>query len=310
MSQGVYSPRETEGVDAMSAAPWGSGSYPYQRGWGTRWSGYIAAPGRNHFPCRHSRHGRRHQPSRRHCSTRAGANVEVAQVVSEGAVQRYALCCSGGKDSVLALDRAIRAGLQVDRLMTLYDARSARVRFHGVPVDVMRAQADALVLPTQLYPTAPATFEQVFVGALADLKTAGIHGLIFGDIHLQDVRTWYEERVRAAGLVHLEPLWGEPSGRVAREVLARGYTAILTCVETPTADPLWLGQPLSEDLISACEQRGLDPCGEYGEYHTLVTNGPLFRHPLEVRWGPIHVEEGTPELQRFQQLDVHLAAPA
>jgi diphthine-ammonia ligase len=242
--------------------------------------------------------------------TRAGTNVEVAQVVSEGEVERYALCCSGGKDSVLALDRAIRAGLQVDRLLTLYDERSARVRFHGVPVAVMRAQAKALDLPTQLYPTTPATFEQVFVSALADLKAAGIHGLIFGDIHLQDVRAWYEQRVRSAGLAHLEPLWGEPSGRVAREVLVRGYTAILTCVETPKADPLWLGRPLSEDLISACEQRGLDPCGEYGEYHTLVTNSPLFSHPLAVRWGPIHVEEGAPALQRFQQIDVQLAAPA
>jgi diphthamide synthase (EF-2-diphthine--ammonia ligase) len=150
-------------------------------------------------------------------STRAESNVEVAQVVGERDMERYALCCSGGKDSVLALDRAIRAGLQVDRLMTLYDERSARVRFHGVPIAVMRAQ--------------------------------------------------------------------------------------------PKADPLWLGQPLSEDLISACEQRGLDPCGEYGEYHTLVTNGPLFSHPLAVRWGPIHVEDEATTLQRFQQLDVQVDAP-
>ena len=221
---------------------------------------------------------------------------------------RYAVCFSGGKDSMLALDRAVRAGLCVARLATLYDAASERVRFHAVPIAVMRAQAAALSLPLSLYPTTPATFEGVFLSALDELRSEGFGGLIFGDIHLADVRAWYEERVRAAGLEHVEPIWGEPPGQLVREVLTRGYTAVLTCIEAAKTEPAWLGQPLSPPLIAAFEQRGIDPCGEYGEYHTLVTDGPLFRVPLPVRFGLVHVDRDSHTQGRFRQVDVQLRA--
>jgi diphthine-ammonia ligase len=212
----------------------------------------------------------------------------------------YALSSSGGKDSLLALHRATDAGLHVSRLLTLYDEATERVRFHGVPVAVMRAQADLLGRPLTLAPTTPGTFERVFVSALADLRAEGFAGLIFGNIHLADVRAWYEERVRAAGLEHVEPLWGEAPASLARQVVRLGYQAILTCVEEASADPAWLGQPLSEALIAACERRGIDPCGERGEYHTLICAGPLLRAPLRVRFGEAHTEAG------FRQLDVGL----
>jgi uncharacterized protein (TIGR00290 family) len=218
------------------------------------------------------------------------------------------VCFSGGKDSMLALDRAVRAGLRIDWLVTLYDAASERVRFHAVPVAVMRAQAEALGLPQRLYPTTPESFERVFLTALADVRAAGAHGVIFGNVHLADVRAWYEERVRAAGLAHVEPLWGEPPARLAHEVVARGYTAVLTCIETAKTDPTWLGQPLTEELITAFERRGIDPCGEYGEYHTLVTAGPLLRRPLALCYAPAPL--GASEPPPFRQLDVRLRAPS
>jgi uncharacterized protein (TIGR00290 family) len=211
-----------------------------------------------------------------------------------------AVAFSGGKDSMLAMDRALRAGLRVTSLLTLYDAASQRVRFHGVPVDVMRAQAEVLGLPLSLHPTTPATFEPVFLATLTKLRAAGVGGLIFGDIHLADVRAWYEERVRAAGLAHVEPLWGEEPAVLVQEVLERGYTAIITCIEEARADPAWLGQPLTPALVADFSRRGIDLCGERGEYHTLVTNGPLFRAPLAVRFGATHAEAG------FRQLDVQL----
>lgn len=226
---------------------------------------------------------------------------------------RYAVCFSGGKDSILALHRAVAAGLHVTQLVTLSDAASERIRFHGVPVSVMRAQAAALSLPMSLYPTTPATFERVFLEALASLRAAGFNGVIFGDIHLADVRAWYEERVRAAGLAHIEPLWGEEPQRLVREVITLGYVAVVTCIEEARADPGWLGQALSEDLVAAFERRGIDPCGEYGEYHTFVTGGPLFRQSLAVRLGAIHYAEGAHPDHRFQQRDLLLdldAGPA
>jgi len=215
---------------------------------------------------------------------------------------RHAVSFSGGKDSMLALDRAIRAGYRVSALLTLYDGASDRVRFHGVPMGVMRAQADALGLPARHHPTAPETFERVFLAALGELRAEGIGGLIFGDIHLADVRAWYEGRVRAAGLEHVEPLWGEDPAALAAEVVARGYRAIITCLEDATTDPAWLGRPLTGALVAEFARRGIDPCGERGEYHTLVTDGPLFRAPLAIQLGGAHGEGG------FHQLDVRLAA--
>ena len=248
-----------------------------------------------------------HAPDARPTDQARPMHQATQQTLADGG---YAVCFSGGKDSMLALDRAVRSGLRVTRLVTLYDEASERVRFHAVPVAVMRAQGAALGLPLRLYPTTPASFEAVFLSALADLRADGISGVIFGNIHLADVRAWYEERVRAAGLDHVEPIWGEPPDRLVREVLARGYTAMLTCVEEAKAERDWLGQPLSEELIAAFERRGIDCCGEYGEYHTLVTDGPLFRWPLAVRWGGIRVEPDLPPEQRFCQLDVSVDAPA
>jgi uncharacterized protein (TIGR00290 family) len=213
----------------------------------------------------------------------------------------YAVIFSGGKDSMLALDRATRQGYTDLRLVTLYDEPSRRVRFHGVPVEVMRAQAEALGLPMRCVPTSPATFEAAFLALLGELAAEGVRGAIFGNIHLGDVRAWYEERVRAAGLEHVEPLWSETPSALVRESVARGYRSLLTCVDTTRADPAWLGQPLTEALIAAFERAGIDACGERGEYHTLVTDGPLFRRPLTIQMGEVHVEAP------FHQLDVREA---
>lgn len=212
----------------------------------------------------------------------------------------FAVLFSGGKDSTLALDRSVRQGRHITTLVTLFDEASQRVRFHGVPVAAMRAQAEALGLPTALYPTTPANFEQTLLTALTDLRGLGITGLIFGDIHLADVRAWYEDRVRAAGLDHIEPLWGEDPQRLATEVIERGYEAIVTCIEESTADPAWLGQPLSASLLNAFSAHGIDVCGERGEYHTFVVNGPLFRARLPVTLGGIHAAAG------FRQQDILL----
>lgn len=214
-----------------------------------------------------------------------------------------ALFFSGGKDSMLALDRAIRAGYRAPLLVTLYDGPSGRVRFHGVTAAVMRAQAEALGLETLLKPTTPETFERVYLDTLAELRQRGVHDVIFGNIHLADVRAWYEERVRTAGLAHVEPLWGAEPRALVEEVVARGYHALITCVEDARADPAWLGATIDAALIERFIARGIDACGERGEYHTLVTDGPLFRHPLAVRTGAIHSASG------FTQLDTALAPP-
>lgn len=215
-----------------------------------------------------------------------------------GQSERGALSFSGGKDSLLALDRARRQRLQVEFLVTLYDESSQRVRFHGVPLALMEEQARALGIHLLAYPTTPQTFETVFLQSLHDLRQRGITTLLFGNIHLADVRAWYEERTVRAGLLHREPLWGESPSQLVREFLARGYSAVLTCIEEARARPAWLGASLTEELVQAFEQTGIDPCGERGEYHTFVYAGPLFSSPVAFQLGERVAQNG------FQLIDI------
>ncbi len=198
----------------------------------------------------------------------------------------YALMSSGGKDSTLALDRARRLGLDVRFFANIYEGSTGRVRFHGVRHELIAAQAEALELECLQARTAPEGFEAVFLKLLDDLRARGCEGVVFGNIHLEDVRGWYEERVRAKGLDHVEPLWGEPSIELVHEVVERGYRALVVGVDLklPAAD--FLGRELDADLLTDIAiADGLDAAGERGEYHTFVYDGPAFAFPLLLRPG-------------------------
>jgi len=174
------------------------------------------------------------------------------------------------------------------------------VRFHNVPIDLIQAQADALGIPLLRYGYTPASFEGVFRQALGDLRQRDMTTIIFGDIHLVDVRGWYEERTTAAGLIHREPLWGDDPGQLVRECIDRHYQATITCIELERAKPEWLGATLTEELVREFELAGIDVCGERGEYHTFVIAGPLFSQEVPVKLGE-EVTDG-----RFKVLDIAL----
>lgn len=198
----------------------------------------------------------------------------------------YALMSSGGKDSTLALDRARRLGLEVRYLVNIYEGSSGRVRFHGVRHELVAAQAASLGLECLQDHTGPRDFEQVFLGLLADLGARGCQGVVFGNIYLEDVRGWYEKRVRASGLEHIEPLWGEPAIELVHEVVERGYRAIVVGVDLTRPAAAFLGRELDADLLTDLGiTEDLDPAGERGEYHTFVYDGPAFAYPLPIRPG-------------------------
>jgi len=117
---------------------------------------------------------------------------------------------SGGKDSALALARARTMGIQVDRLLSFFDSATGRVRFHATRVEMLEAQAAAIGIQLRAIPTTWAEMEASLRRELRSLTEEGFTGVVLGDIHLADVRAWYEERVTAAGLEHIEPIWGEP----------------------------------------------------------------------------------------------------
>ena len=197
----------------------------------------------------------------------------------------YALFWSGGKDSTLALHRARAGGLDVRSLVNLYEGTSGRVRFHGVRAELIRAQALSLGIPLVQRHTHPDPFEPVFEQVLDALRSCGVEGVLFGNIHLAEVRAWYEARTTRRGLIHREPLWGEQPGQLVREFLRAGYRAVVTAVDLSRGDASWVGQELDEGLIQAVEAFGADPCGEFGEYHTFTFQGPLFRYPVSFTLG-------------------------
>jgi uncharacterized protein (TIGR00290 family) len=183
---------------------------------------------------------------------------------------------SGGKDSALALARCQRRGAEVRWLVTVHDDVTARVRFHATPIASVARQAAAAKIDHIAVPTSWVAFDAALGATCEDLASRGCTGLVFGDIHLADVRAWYEERTRAAGLEHVEPLWGEAPVDLLREFVSIGGRAVLTCVDSKTLDPRWLGRIIDDQFVHDIVATGIDPCGENGEYHSFAFAGPFF----------------------------------
>ena len=205
----------------------------------------------------------------------------------------YALMSSGGKDSTLALDRARREQLDVRYFVNIYDGPSQRVRFHGVRRDLIELQAQSLGLEPILLQAGEDGFEAAFDNALRQLKELEVAGVVFGNVSLSDVRAWYEKRVTAAGLQHLEPLWGEPSIELAWEVVERGYQALIVSVDLAQGAAEFLRREFDADLVTdlGCSD-DLDPGGELGEYHTFTFDGPEFAHAIPFSLGDTIEKKG------------------
>ncbi|MBW3571155.1 MAG: ATP-binding protein [Gemmatimonadetes bacterium] len=203
------------------------------------------------------------------------------------------LSWSGGKDSALALAR-LRADprFQVTDLLTTVTAGYDRVSIHGVRRALLHAQAAALGLPVHEATLQPESSNQAYDAALARALAAlrerqpAVRRVAFGDIFLQDVRQYREERIAAAGLEGLFPLWGEPTHGLAREGVDRGIRARLVCVDTHALSAGFAGRAYDAVLLAELPE-GIDPCGERGEFHTFVSDGPGFRAPVPYRVGQV-----------------------
>ncbi|TMB45815.1 MAG: diphthine--ammonia ligase [Chloroflexi bacterium] len=210
----------------------------------------------------------------------------------------YALMWSGGKDSALALQRATAAGIHIARLVNFYDSTTRRVRFHATRTEMIQAQAHAAGIELDAISTTWSEMESRLGAELAALRAEGFDGVVFGDIHLADVREWYESRVRAAGLEHIEPIWGEDPAGLVGEFVESGGRAVITCVDLSRLEPSWLGRIIDQRFLEEIGATGIDPCGENGEFHSFAYQGPGFTNPVAWRPDEMRWESG------FAQLDV------
>jgi uncharacterized protein (TIGR00290 family) len=211
--------------------------------------------------------------------------------------QRALVFWSGGKDSALALDRVRRMGdLDVVALVTTLDPRLGRVAMHGVRIELVEAQAQALGLPlVRMEVPVGRDYVATLRALLAAQKAEGVDMVVFGDIFLEDLRAWREELLAEAGLGGVFPLWGADTRALASEFVARGFKAVVCCAEDPALDAGAVGRELDEaffrDLPAAA-----DPCGENGEYHSFVYDGPGLARPVAFRkGGAVYRALGGPE---------------
>lgn len=189
---------------------------------------------------------------------------------------------SGGKDSCFALMKAVESGFVPKILLNVMNEEGEISRSHGIPRQILQAQAHLMDLPVHLIESSWSEYEKRFVDALQSLKKQyDVTHAVFGDIDLQAHRDWEEMVCEKSGLKAILPLWQQNRKQLVLDMLASGIeTIIVSCNET--LGPDFLGRQITEELIEELELLGVDVCGENGEYHTLVLNCPLFSEKLNV----------------------------
>ena len=204
-----------------------------------------------------------------------------------------ALAWSGGKDSMLALHALRQSGIEVVALLTTvslgFDGVE-RISSHGVRRELLDAQTRALELPVEVVYIPPAcsnsVYEASWGAALQRLQARGITTVAAGDLFLEDVRAYREALFQRLGMEALFPLWGRDTHRLAHEFIELGFEAVLSSVDTSVLDASFVGRAFDEELLRDLPTE-VDPCGENGEFHTFVHNGPGFAHPVAFERGDV-----------------------
>jgi uncharacterized protein (TIGR00290 family) len=208
---------------------------------------------------------------------------------------RSALSWSGGKDSALTLWTLRRQDVEPEALITTVTDSYDRISMHGVRRELLARQADAAGIPLIEVRIPPACVNEVYEArmaqAFASPPLSDVEAVAFGDLFLQDVRAYREERLAATGRRGLFPLWGHDTGVLAREFIAAGFQARIVSLDPRTLDASFAGRAYDEQLLAELPA-SVDPCGENGEFHTFVHAGPIFSQPVACETGEVVEREG------------------
>jgi uncharacterized protein (TIGR00290 family) len=194
------------------------------------------------------------------------------------------VCWSGGKDSALALHEAARdTALDVVGLLSTVTADYGRISMHGVRRELLQQQADSLRLPLRTVSiprnSSAEEYDEGMARCLRAARDEGVRVVMFGDIHLAQVRQYREERMNGTGIRPVFPLWGRDTRELTRLFVRLGFKATVTCVDTTMLAAQFAGRDLDSSFFESLPVSA-DPCGENGEYHTFVWDGPVFSRPV------------------------------
>jgi uncharacterized protein (TIGR00290 family) len=213
-----------------------------------------------------------------------------------GKLPRAVVAWSSGKDSAWALHEVRRCGeVEVVGLLTTVNETFERVAMHAVRERVLDMQAGALGLACRKVripsPCPNEVYEARMGEAVSALRAEGVSEIVFGDLFLEEVRAYRVRQLDGTGIAPRFPVWGRDTRALAHEMVAAGVRAILTCIDPRKLERSFAGRIFDAALLADLPS-GVDPCGENGEFHTLVTAGPLFQQPLPVAPGPVVERDG------------------
>jgi len=205
--------------------------------------------------------------------------------------EKVIFCWSGGKDSALALHRILRAGnCEVLALLTTCNEHFQRVSMHGVRLELLEKQAQAIGLPLEKVFVSQRgsneEYQKKMSACLLACQARGATAVVFGDIFLEDLRRWREGNLAKIGLRGIFPLWKIDSRELIREFIALGFGSKICCVNDAYLDQTSLGRNIDEEFVASLPG-DVDPCGENGEFHSFAFAGPVFQQPLRIRTGEI-----------------------
>jgi len=205
--------------------------------------------------------------------------------------RKVTISWSGGKDSAFALHKILRdGGYEVVNLHTVIDEETRRVGLHGVREELIEEQADNIGLPlTKIYLSKTEdhkAYETLMTSYYRQCARQGIEGVVFGDIFLEDLKKYREELLKPSGLIPLFPLWKSNSVELFSEFIRTGFKTVICSANAALFNKFQLGSTM-ELKTPESFKHGVDVCGENGEYHTLVFDGPIFKKPLALELGEI-----------------------
>ncbi len=201
---------------------------------------------------------------------------------------------SGGKDSCLACYKVIQQGYQVRYLLNFISREYKRCCFHGIEAKLLQLQAELIGTPlVQKEVSADMQkYEQEFKEAVTELKIQGVKKIVFGDIYLLDHMNWVERVCKDLDIEPIEPLWNVSTSVILEEFIDLGFKAVVVSCQADKFGRDFVGRQVNKELLAELKSKDICPCGENGEFHTLVLDGPLFKRRIEIQESEPVFKEG------------------